>query len=403
MLDITEIMDQIRVFVEKLILMCGITGDALYIVRYVVMALVAGLLAWLSFWVAKTVLIPLVDRLTGKTPAKWDDVLFNHHVLLKACQIIPAIVIFKLLPLVFYQTPFVQEILNRLTAIYVTVVSVQLFIAIIESFRNLETRQSATRQQYLQSFCGVLKIVGIFVGIIVVAALIIGKNPMTLFAGLGATSAVLMLVFKDTIEGLVAGIRLTSNDMIRRGDWITVPTTSVDGEVMEMSLTTVKVRNFDNTIVTVSPKTLVDGSFQNWKGMQKSGGRRVKRMVYFDFRTIQVASEELKQKCVEKGYLTPEEVKADLTNIGLYRMAMEKWLTASPYVNEKMTCMVRQLEATNTGLPIEFYFFIKNKEWKTYEHQLAELMEWAYIIIPEFGLRVYERYSDQMPWPPAQA
>ena len=393
MWDITETMNQIRSVVEQLIQMCGITGVAVPVVRYVSMSLAAIFFSWLSYIIAKKLLIPVINRLTARTKAKWDDVLFNRDVLLKVCAIVPAVVIYKLLPLVFYEAPFVQEMLNRLTSIYITVASVQLGIAVINSFRNLETTQSSSRQQYLQSFCGVLKIVAIFIGVIVVVALVIDKSPMKLFAGLGATSAVLMLVFKDTIEGLVAGIRLTSNDMIRRGDWITVPSTPVDGEVMEMTLTTVKVQNFDNTIVTVSPKTLVDGSFQNWKGMQESGGRRVKRLVYFDFLSIKPATQELKDMCQEKGFLTAQELKGDLTNLGLYRKYMENWLKQSLEVNTNLTCMVRQLEATNTGLPIEFYFFLSNKEWIVYEHNMAEIMEWAYTMAPVFGLHIYERPS----------
>ena len=393
MWDITETMEQVRIVVEKLIQMCGITGVAVPVVRYVSLSLAAIFFSWLSYIIAKKLLIPIINRLTARTKATWDDVLLNRDVLLKVCAIVPAIVIYKLLPLVFYEAPFVQEMLNRLTSIYITVTSVQLGITVINSFRNLETTESSSRQQYLQSFCGVLKIVAIFIGVIVVVALVIDKSPMKLFAGLGATSAVLMLVFKDTIEGLVAGIRLTSNDMIRRGDWITVPSTTVDGEVMEMTLTTVKVQNFDNTIVTVSPKTLVDGSFQNWKGMQESGGRRVKRLVYFDFLSIKPASQELKDMCQEKGFLTMQEMKGDLTNLGLYRKYMENWLKRSPEVNTEFTCMVRQLEATNTGLPIEFYFFLSNKEWIVYEHNLAEIMEWAYTMASEFGLHIYERSS----------
>lgn len=393
MWDITETMEQVRIVVEKLIQMCGITGVAVPVVRYVSLSLAAIFFSWLSYIVAKKLLIPIINRLTARTKATWDDVLLNRDVLLKVCAIVPAIVIYKLLPLVFYEAPFVQEMLNRLTSIYITVTSVQLGIAVINSFRNLETSNSSSKQQYLQSFCGVLKIVAIFIGVIVVVALVIGKSPMKLFAGLGATSAVLMLVFKDTIEGLVAGIRLTSNDMIRRGDWITVPSTTVDGEVMEMTLTTVKVQNFDNTIVTVSPKTLVDGSFQNWKGMQESDGRRVKRLVYFDFLSIKPATQELKDMCQEKGFLTAQEMKGDLTNLGLYRKYMENWLKQSPEVNTELTCMVRQREATNTGLPIEFYFFLSNKEWIVYEHNLAEIMEWAYTMAPVFGLHIYERTS----------
>ena len=157
--------------------------------------------------------------------------------------------------------------------------TVRLITVLITSFAQLETSHSSSVRQYIKTFCGVLKIVVIFIAVIVTVAIIFGKSPLSLLAGLGATSAVLMLVFKDTIEGLVAGIRLTSNEMVKKGDWITVPSTTADGIVEEISLTTVKVRNYDNTIVTVSPITLVNGSFQNWKGMQQSSGRRVKRVV----------------------------------------------------------------------------------------------------------------------------
>ncbi len=386
-----EVMEQIRLFVEQLIQMCGLHGHGVPLVRHILLALVAILLSALFYFLVKRVLKPIITKFTKKTPAKWDDIVFNDTVLDRFCQIVPAVVIFELLPLVFYQIPLVRELLYRITSIYITIAAMRLIVAVINSFKAMEVHKTTAQRQYMQSFLGVLKIVVVFISIIIAIALLIDKSPMSLFAGLGATSAVLMVVFKDTIEGLVAGIRLTSNDMVRLGDWITVPTTTIDGEVMEITLTTVKVRNFDNTIVTVSPKTLVNGSFQNWKGMQKSGGRRVKRLVFIDFLTVKVASDELKQKCVNKGYLLQDEVKGNVTNVGLYRRYMEKWIAQSSKVNTKLTYMVRQLEATNTGLPIEFYFFLYQKEWVSYEHILADMLEWAYVMMAEFGLRAYEK------------
>ena len=390
-LYIGEEMDQIKIFVEELIYQCGLTGAIVPIVRHILLIVIAVFLAWLSDWGSRKLLIPIVEKVTAKTAAKWDDVLFSRKVLETACHILPAIVIYELLPLVFYQDPVVREILKRITSMYITLASTRLVIVFINSFRDIDTHKSSSTHQYLLSFCGVLKIIVIFVAIIITISLLIGKSPMGLFAGLGATSAILMLVFKDTIEGLVAGIRLTSNEMLHRGDWITVPSTQADGEVIDMSLTTVKIRNFDNTIVTVSPKTLVEGSFQNWKGMQRSTGRRVKRQVFFSFQSVVVASQELKDKCLEKGYFTEEELKGEQTNMSLYRKYIEKCLPENKYVNANMTYMVRHLEATNTGLPVEFYFFIKDKEWKSYEHQLAEIMEWCYVMAREFGLRIYEK------------
>ena len=214
---------------------------------------------------------------------------------------------------------------------------------------------------------------------------------MTLFAGLGATSAILMLVFKDTISGLVAGIQLTSNDMVHKGDWITVPSANLNGVVEEISLTTVKVRNFDNTIVTVTPQTLVEDSFQNWIGMQQSEGRRVKRVVYYDFRSVCMIDETLRKQLVEKEYFKPEEVEGSIVNMALYRRFIERFLSRNAYVNQQLTFLVCQKEGTNAGLPLEFYFFLKDKEWINYEHQLAEIMEYIYAVTPDFGLKIYQQ------------
>ena len=222
-------------------------------------------------------------------------------------------------------------------------------------------------------------------------AVVIGRSPLTLLAGLGATSAILMLVFKDTITGLVAGVRLTSNDMLHKGDWITVPGTEVNGIVEDMTLTTVKVRNFDNTTLTVSPLTLVDGSFQNWMSMSEGGGRRVKRMVFFDFRSIRMADDGMKRRLSEKYGMREEEMKGDVVNMTLFRRYVERWMGSRDDVNTGMTFFVRQLEATNTGLPLEFYFFLKQKEWKPYEHHLAAIMEYVYAIVEDFGLKIYQR------------
>ena len=341
-------------------------------------------------------LLPAVLRLTAHTEAKWDDVMFSRDVLLSACRIVPAVVVWLLLPLVFYQYHVVEEMLGRATAVYITVMTMRLALAFISAFRSLETVPGhSSTQQYLHSLCGVLKIVVVFIGTVVTVAIVIGRSPLSLLAGLGATSAVMMLVFKDTITGLVAGIRLTSNDMLHKGDWITFDKAGVNGVVEEMSLTTVKVRNFDNTIVTVSPVTLVADSFQNWKGMQESGGRRVKRMVFFDFHSIRMADDALKQRLMDKGYFTARQLEGPQVNSALFRRYVERWLATLPCVNPSMTLMVRQLEATSTGLPIEFYFFLKEKTWVKYEHQLADIMDTVYALTPEFGMKLYQQYPDQ--------
>ena len=434
-------MEEIRKFVEDLIQMAGVTGGAVPVVRHILLTITAILLAMLSDLLCRRLLVPIIMKVTEKTEVTWDDVLFNKKVLTSACHIVPAVVIWSLMPLVYLEYPIFKEILERATGIYIVVMSVRTALVFIGSFKGLESSEErrSSAQQYFHTFCGVLRILMLFVAGVVVVAILLGKNPMTLFAGLGATSAVLMLVFKDTILGLAAGVRLTSNDMLHKGDWITVKSVDANGIVEEMSLTTVKVRNFDNTIVTISPATLVNGSFQNWIGMQKSGGRRVQRKVYFDFRSIRLVDEELKTRLLEKHFATEDSFKpkeslqkmlakaevenehqaemqseqnagqhdhqvlADLrnpaalapTNLQLYRHYMEKYLRERPEVNTEMTLMVRQLEATQCGLPMEFYFFVKDKVWVNYEHILAEIMEHAYALSAEFGLKIYQQYPEQ--------
>lgn len=389
-------MENIKIFVEQILELSGLTGNAVPVVRHILLVITAVILAWLAALFCRKLIVPLILKITNKIEVKWAQVLFNRKVLISACNIVPAIVIWQLLPMVFYQYPVVREVLARLTAIYITIMTVRTIVVFIDSFKKLEDERRSSMQQYFHSFCGVLKIILMFLAAIAVVSIIINKSPATLIAGLGATSAILMLVFKDTIEGLVAGIRLTSNEMLHKGDWITVEKAGADGTVEEMTLTTVKIRNFDNTIVTVSPKTLVDDSFQNWIGMQESDGRRAKRKIFFDFRSLSPITDEQRQQLIEKKYFKPEEIKEGDINMTLFRQYMEKYLASREDVNADMTLMVRQLEATSTGMPVELYFFIRNKEWVVFEHTVAEIMEYTYATAKDFNLKIYQQLPDRL-------
>lgn len=389
-----EVMETVRVWLENIIIGMGFRGGIVPVLRHLLLILFAALVAWLSYALCRWLFTPLVNRLTSHSKSKWDDVLFGQPVLKSLCGIVPAIVVWKLLPMVFYQYSLVQELVARVTAIYITVSVIRLCFVFINQLKILDTGRRTSIQQYVLSFLGVLRVASVFVGAIVIIAIAIGQNPLKLFAGLGATSAILMLVFKDTIEGLVAGIRLTSANMLHVGDWITVPGTEVNGTVIEMNLTTVKVRNFDNTIFTISPKTLVGGTFQNWKGMQGSGGRRVKRIIYFDFRSIHYvdATVPTTAPAAKDKQTKPQE---KLTNMALYRQAAEEYLAHNPVVNQELMYMVRQLEPTQCGLPMEVYFFLRQKEWKTYEHQAAGIMEHLFMMAGDYGLKIYQQYPEQ--------
>ena len=389
-------MENIKIFVEQILELSGLTGSAVPVVRHILLVITAVILAWLAALFCRKLIVPLILKITNKIEVKWAQVLFNRKVLISACNIVPAIVVWQLLPMVFYQYPVVREVLARLTAIYITIMTVRTIVVFIDSFKKLEDERRSSMQQYFHSFCGVLKIILMFLAAIAVVSIIINKSPATLIAGLGATSAILMPVFKDTIEGLAAGIRLTSNEMLHKGDWITVEKAGADGTVEEMTLTTVKIRNFDNTIVTVSPKTLVDDSFQNWIGMQESDGRRAKRKIFFDFRSLSPITDEQRQQLIEKKYFKPEEIKEGDINMTLFRQYMEKYLASREDVNADMTLMVRQLEATSTGMPVELYFFIRNKEWVVFEHTVAEIMEYTYATAKDFNLKIYQQLPDRL-------
>ena len=374
------VLESIRLASEKLLMLLGVNGVGVPILRHTILLLVSVLFAWLSEVICLKLLVPLVVKITQRTPGKWDDILFNREVLISASHIVPAIVVWALVPMVFYQYPHVRMALDRITEIYITIMSTRTLLVFISGFNMLDKAPNRSKaRQYFRSLCSVLRVVVLFLAVIIVVAIIINRSPMRLLAGLGATSAVLMLIFKDTITGLVAGIRLTSNDMVHKGDWITVPGTPANGIVQDISLSTVKIRNFDNTIVTVTPNQLITGTFQNWIGMQKSDGRLVQRRFYVDFKSIHFEHSNEK----------------DITNLGRYRAAIEEYLNGNEHIQKKMGIMVRQLEATDSGLPIEVRFFLKYKEWKKYEDHLAMIMEHVYAMAPDYGVKLYEQYPEQ--------
>lgn len=386
-------MEQITTYVDWLIELIGLHGHTAMVSRHLLLVLAAIIVSSATGVICHRVVMPIVLRITRRTATKLDDILLNERVLLAVCRLMPAIVLWKLLPLCFFQYPSLRDLLGRLTAIYITVMSVKLSTTFITSLRPLISRAGQSTQQYFNSFFGVLKIIMVFIGGIVIVSILINKSPGTLIAGLGATSAVLMLVFQDTIKGLVAGIRLTSNSMLHKGDWITVPKAGADGTVEEMSLTTVKIRNFDNTIVTVTPQALVDDSFKNWVGMQQSGGRRCSRKVWFDFRSIAPVGDRL-DGLEKAGYAQKGEAKPGDINLTLFRRYIERWLRGLPTVNAGMTVLVHQLEAGTTGLPIEFYFFLFDKDWEGYERKLGDIFDHIYAAAPAFGLKVYQQEID---------
>lgn len=283
------------------------------------------------------------------------------------------------------------DLLLKVNLIYLIAIIAKLLCTFLSALYDLSSHQDRLKNHPIKGIYQMLKIVVICVALIIVVSILINKNPGYILTALGASAAVLMLVFKDTIMGLVAGVQLSANDMLRPGDWISMPKYGADGDVEEVTLTTVKVRNWDKTITTIPPYALVSDSFQNWRGMQESGGRRVKRSVYIDMRSISFCTDEQMAEFERRGWLEGVEREDKfVVNLHVFRNYLEDYLQHHPRVNSGMTIMVRQLQPTAQGLPLELYFFSDGTEWVPYEHLQSEILEHVFAVMPTFGLRVFQ-------------
>ena len=368
----------------------GIETDKINALHWVGVILCIVLLFYISGLICSKIVIPITNRLTKKTRFKWDDMVFNNDNMKHAGNLLAGIILISSLPLLMPDNSMLFSVSSKICVIYITIIFVRLCCGILTSLYLLTNYSKKTKNHTLQGVFQMLKILIICIGIIIVTSIVIDKDPTKLLAGLGASAAVLMLVFKDSIMGLVAGVQLTANDMLRPGDWIIVDKYGADGEVMEVTLTTVKVRNWDKTIVTLPPYALVSESFQNWRGMFDSGGRRIKRSIFIDMNTIALCSKEDVERLADKGLLTLDRSTTGIVNLTAFREWLENWLKNSEKVNHGMMTMVRHLQPTANGLPLELYFFFNGTAWVDYEHVQAEIFEYVLATLPEFGLKVFQ-------------
>lgn len=374
---------------EQLLKDLGIgTGDN-ELLQWAAIIIGAFLLFYICELLSKKVVIPIVRRFTNSTTSKWDDILLNNDTLKNLCRLVPGIIASFILPFVLKADSTVLAFCMKLCKAYIAIIGVGLLCTIFTSLYQITHESEKTKDHTLQGVFQMLKIVVISIGAIVVVSIFFDKDPSNLLAGLGASAAILMLVFKDSILGLVAGIQLSANDMLRPGDWIAMPKYGADGFVIDVTLTTVKVQNWDNTITTIPPYALVSDSFQNWRGMFSSGGRRVKRSINIDTNSITFCEGELKKNLIKKGLIKADEEQKQV-NLTLFREWLEEWLRNHPAIHKEMTVMVRQLQPTAHGLPLELYFFSSNTAWVVYEHLQAEIFEYIYAILPEYGLKAFQ-------------
>ena len=369
----------------------GVAEGSLLVVQRIVVIMGILLIAYLLDMICRKVVMPGVRKVTAKTQSTWDDYLLSDEVMTNVCHLIPPIVVFALIPFAFPNEPNFLSLILKICTIYITVVVMKLICAFLTSLYTISSEHEKLKNHSMKGFYQMLKLIVICIGTIIIISELISKDPIAILTGLGAGTAILMLVFQDTIKGLVAGIQLTANDMVRPGDWISMPKYGADGDVMEVSLTTVKVRNWDKTITTVPPYALVNDSFQNWRGMFDIGGRRVKRSIHIDMNTVRFCTEEelahFKQQPWMEGF---EETGKEEVNLYLFRHYLDYYLRHHPKVNQELIMLVRQLQPTAQGLPIELYFFSANTMWVKYEALQAEVFDHVLAVVHRFGLKVFQ-------------
>lgn len=353
------------------------------------------LISYIMTKLFRHLVIPAVHKITSRTKATWDDYLFNEKMMTSFCRMIPPIMFYLLLPFVFNNVPQVLDILLKGCLIYLVITTLMLVNSFLNSLYEISNEHETLRNRPLKGIYQMINLVAIGIGIILIISILIDQNAATILAGLGASAAVLMLIFKDSILGLVAGVQLSANDMLRPGDWITMPKYGADGDVLEVSLTTVKVRNFDKTITTIPPYVLVSDSFQNWRGMRETGGRRIKRSIFIDMTTVHFCSEKEKIMFASRGWIDEAQAKPEtqVVNLYVFRNYLQNYLREHPRTHKELMIMVRQMQPTSEGLPLEIYCFSNTTVWLEYEQIQGEIFDHILAVIPEFGLRIFQRPS----------
>ena len=373
-------------------------------------------LAWLMNYLAKGFLLRFLRFCIKNSKTQWDDKLIQRNLFHRLSHLAPIIVISFFLPQIWVGHPTAEGLIDAFSQIYTMLVVLLVVQALLDAFHDVYRTFEWSKQVPIYSFIQAIKLIVYMVGGVFIVAKLMGKDPSVIFGSLGALTAVLMLVFKDSILGFAAGIHLTTNKMLSLGDWLEMPKYGADGDVIEIGLTTVKVQNFDKTITTIPTYTLISDAFKNWRGMSESPGRRIKRSILIDLNSIRFCDEALLESLASiqaiSGYIREKQKEVQafnqqlntggsdhpangrrLTNIGTFRAYLVAFLRQHPLINQEMTLLVRQLEPTPRGLPLQIYVFSSDKRWVEYEGIVSDLFDHILSVMKEFDLRAYQEPS----------
>jgi len=356
--------------------------------------------------------VSIFHRFTKKTKTKWDDILYSHKFFSYLSYLAPACIFYVMFPVALAEYPSAHYFIMLLTKIYILIILSWIINSVLAAIEEIYQGYEMSKIRPIKPYIQVFRIVVYVIIAIVLFALVFNQSPLKLFAGMGAFTAVLMLIFKDSILGFVGGIQLAANDMLRKGDWISMPKYGADGDVIDIALTTVKVQNFDKTISTIPTYSLISDSFQNWRGMEDSGGRRIKRSIIIDMSSIKFCTPEMLERFKKfrnvSEYVETTEAKLEnfnkkhqidnsilvngrrQTNIGVFRAYLEGYLKNREDISKEMTFLVRQLQPTERGLPIQIYVFSKVKAWVAYEDIQSDIFDHIFAVVPEFDLELFQ-------------
>jgi len=402
-------------FITTLFENLGLSPNAVVIITKAVFLTGMILISLAAYFITKKIILAVIHRIVQKTAAAWDDNLHEKGVFQRLSYLAPALVIYYFSALILPEYPVAVEVIQRLGRAYMIGIAILVIDAFLSTCNDIYEGYEISKTRPIKGYIQVFKIIGYCVGLILIITTIMKTSPVGILSGIGAMSAVLLLVFKDTILGFVASIQLTANNLVHIGDWIEMPKYGADGEVMEINLQTVKVRNWDKTITTIPIYSLISDSFKNWRGMQQSGGRRIKRSIVIDMTSIRFCDQEMLERFKSfdllRDYLAGKlkEVdednarkkgdkhynvnKRNLTNIGTFRAYLIEYLKQHPKIHNSMTFLVRQLQPGSQGLPVEIYVFSNDQEWARYESIQADIFDHLLAVIPEFNLRVFQQPS----------
>ncbi len=391
--------ENLGLIIEKWLMNLGLgfqLAESLSVFMILIAIVIVG---WLVDYLTKNILLAVLTKLIRRTKTLWDDILLEKHVFRRIAHIAPAVLVYYTIDFAFPNVPVLTGLIEKGAVIYMLIMGIMIINSFLSGVNTIyEKTTGENKGTSIKSYIQVLKIFTFFIFGIAILAILLNKEPGIFVGGLGAMAAVLMLVFRDSILGLVAGVQISANDMVRLGDWISMPSHNADGTVIDITLNTVKVQNWDKTIATIPTYALVSESFNNWRGMEESGGRRIKRALHLDMNSVHFCSEDELKSMSEIGGLKSviQDMKDKgmrVTNSGIFREYVAEYLKSRDDINLEMTFLVRLLQPDSKGLPLEIYAFSKIQAWADYEAIQADILDHLLAIMSEFSLRVYQEPS----------